>query len=147
LDFGFFRAIRLLWPPARQRQIAWFLEQYSSVADRSNGAPTSVIAHSFGSYLVARSLERFPEVTFERVILCGSIVGRDLPWTRIIHQSRQVQEVLNDYGRLDLWAGVAGWLMSDAGPSGRDGFIDDAAGKVRQRDHREFRHSDYFYRL
>jgi TPR repeat protein len=147
LDFGFFRAILLLWPPARQRQIAWFLEQYTAARRDSRDVPISVVAHSLGSYLVARSLEIFPEVRFQRVILCGSIVRRDYPWTRIIGESRQVVQVLNDYGRMDIWALIVGWVVSDSGASGRLGFVDDADGQVVQRAHEEFRHSDYFYVL
>lgn len=147
LDFGFFLALRMLWPPARRRQVNWFRDQYTTINRDNAHAQLSVIAHSFGTYLVAATLERFPEVTFERVIFCGSIVGRAYPWTRIIHKSRQVRKVLNDYGYMDLWAGIVGWLVEDAGPSGTRGFTDDAEGDVVQRGHPEFKHSDYFYVL
>jgi hypothetical protein len=96
---------------------------------------------------VARTIERFPEVTVDRLVLCGSIVRRDYPWTRVIHESKQVPEVLNDYGRMDLWAGIVRWFVADAGPSGTEGFIDNASGLVIQREHADFTHSDYFYDL
>jgi pimeloyl-ACP methyl ester carboxylesterase len=147
LDYGFFLALQLLWPGSRQRALQWFLEAYTDARNEYGNAPISVIAHSFGSYLVARTLEQRPEVTFERVILCGSIVQRDYPWSSIILERKQVKEVLNDFGRLDFWAGTVGWLVEDAGPSGQQGFSDDAQQRVFQREHSEFRHSDYFYRL
>jgi pimeloyl-ACP methyl ester carboxylesterase len=147
LDFGFFRALRLLWPPARSRQVRWFLDEYTALSRDHGHAGISVIAHSFGTYLVAQALERFPEVTVARLIFCGSIVRQDYPWTHTICETRQVTEVLNDYGRLDFWAALVGWVVEDAGPSGRRGFSDTARGAVIQREHRDFRHSDYFYTL
>ena len=146
LDFGFFSALSLVWPGVRRRRLGWFLEQYTA-AERDNGrVRPSIIGHSFGAYLVTRAIETYPEVCFDNVILCGSIVRQGFPWTRIL-DSQQVSRVLNDYGRLDFWAGVAGWVMEDAGPSGKYGFEDDAGGRVIQRSHPEFRHSDYFYSL
>src|SRR5262245_19336227 len=147
LDFGFFRAIRLLWPRSRDKQIEWFRDQYTAITLRNPERVISVIAHSFGTYLVARSLERYSEITFDRIVFCGSIVRQNYSWTNVIHSTKQVQEVLNDYGRLDVWAGLVGWVASDTGPSGTKPFYDDAAGKVTQREHPEFRHSDYFYVL
>jgi pimeloyl-ACP methyl ester carboxylesterase len=147
LDFGFFHALQLFWPAARERRVRWFRDVYTRTAGENNGAPISVVAHSFGTYLVARAMERFPEVTFDRLVLCGSIVRRDYPWTKVIHESKQVVEVLNDYGRMDLWAGIVRWFVADAGPSGTKGFTDDASGRVIQREHAEFSHSDYFYDL
>jgi pimeloyl-ACP methyl ester carboxylesterase len=147
LDFGFFRAVQLVWPSSRDRHVEWFRDVYTRAVRESSGAPVSVVAHSFGTYLVARAIEKFPELTFDRIVMCGSIVRRDYPWTRVINETVQVHKVLNDYGRMDFWAGIVRWVVSDAGPSGTQGFIDDAQGQVLQQGHLEFRHSDYFYEL
>lgn len=146
LDYGFFRALRLLWPPARRRQVEWFRDRYTSILTANPGREISVIAHSLGSYLVARALELFPEITLTRLVLCGSIVRIDYPWSRLV-ELKQVEEVLNDFGPMDIWARAAGWVVEDAGPSGVRGFEDEAGGAVSQRRHAEFRHSDYFYAL
>ena len=103
----------------------------------------SVIAHSFGTYLVARSIDLY-QLVFDRVIFCGAIVPRDYPWTHFFSQGL-VRSVLNDYGRQDFWAWIVEYVVEDAGGSGDEGFQDLAAGKVLQREHQEFRHSDYFY--
>jgi hypothetical protein len=81
---------------------------------------------------------------FDRVILCGAIVRRDYPWSQLIDHGL-VRRVLNEFGRLDLWARVVEWLASDAGQSGLRGFNDTPDGRVVQREHPEFGHSDYFY--
>src|SRR5262245_40357903 len=70
LDFGFFRAVQMLWPPARQSQIDWFRDQYTRISGEAQpNTQISVVAHSFGTYLVTRSVERFPEIILDRVIL------------------------------------------------------------------------------
>jgi serine/threonine-protein kinase len=119
--------------------------EYTRIAQRSKHPP-SVIAHSLGSYLAARLLCKYDEVRFDRVIFCGSIVDVAYPWSSIFDAHR-VTRVLNECGKKDLWSKVAGWFVSDAGPSGTEGFSDSAAGRVITRRRPEFRHSDFFYEV
>lgn len=144
LDYGFYTALAFVWPPSRERQIKRFLDRYSNHVALYGSRP-SVVAHSFGTYLVGRAMEKYPEVTFDQVILCGSILPRAYSWANRIPS--QAIRVLNDYGRRDFWAKVVTWLVRDSGPSGSEGFTDEAGGRVIQRRHPEFRHSDYFYFL
>jgi hypothetical protein len=144
LDYGFFRAVQLLIPSRRARQVTWFLNEYTRVSQPPE-RKVSVIAHSFGTYIVVGALEQYVEVKLDSIILCGSIVRRDFAWSRLIPS--RVRCVLNDYGRLDSWVKFAEWFILDAGPSGAKGFIDDASGQVQQRFRPRFRHSSYFYRL
>lgn len=143
LDYGFFGAIQLVLPFMRDRKIKWFRKELEDYAgDRSN--PPSVIAHSFGTYLVARALKKYNEVKFDRIIFCGSIVEKNYSWSTILNSGRATR-VLNDFGGKDFWAKVAQWVVSDAGPSGAEGFSDDAKGRVIKLYRSEFRHSDFFY--
>jgi pimeloyl-ACP methyl ester carboxylesterase len=105
LDYGFFRAIQLVLPFMRERKMKWFLDQYNAVT-KGYYNPPSIIAHSFGTYLVARTLGKYAELKFDHVIFCGSIVEIAYPWTRIA-DSFQVTRVLNDYGGRDFWAKTA----------------------------------------
>lgn len=145
LDFGFFRALRLLRPAVRRRQVDWFRDRYTAEMRGRSSLP-SVIAHSFGTYIVAEAMRIYPEVCFNQVILCGLIVRRDFPWSKLIDAGR-VKRVLNDCGQRDFWAGVVVWAVDDAGPSGVQGFSDTAGGRVLQRSHPDWRHSDFFYEL
>lgn len=145
LDFGFFHALSLLNPRSRRKRVDWFLEQYTATIGGLKARP-SIIAHSFGAYLVARTLQIYKQVKFDKVILCGSIVRRDFPWSKIIERN-QVSQVLHDYGKLDVWAKLVEWVVSDAGQSGLHGFSDLANGRVVEQCHPEFRHSDYFFKL
>lgn len=148
LDFGLFGALALLIPALRDRKIAWFLDQYTRIIkeEQLGSTPPSIIAHSFGTYIVAQAMERYPEIRFDRLVMCGSIVRRDYPWS---HRARsgQIIRALNDFGRRDIWVRVAEWVVADAGSSGYEGFSDTADNCLVQRRHETWRHSDYFYRL
>jgi hypothetical protein len=143
LDYGFFRAIQLVLPFMRERKKKWFLEQYER-ATKGYLNPPSIIAHSFGTYLVAKTLQKYDELKFDRIIFCGSIVEVSYPWTTVLDSGRATR-VLNDYGRKDRWAKTAEWFVNDSGPSGAKGFNDKANGRVLNRVRPEFRHSDFFY--
>ena len=146
LDFvGFFG---LLFPPSRSRKVEWFLHEYQTLIfrERLHESLPSIVAHSYGTYIVARAMEKYPEIRFRRIIFCGSIVNRDYDWGATVKRG-QVERVLNDYGRLDFPARVAEWVISDGGSAGTKGFIDTAEGAVVQREHRYWKHSDYFFGL
>ena len=148
LDFDLFRALSLLVPAMRARKVEWFLREYTRIVkeEQLGEQAPSIIAHSFGSYIVTRAMERYPEIRFERVILCGSIVRRDYPWRQCFERG-QVKRVLNDYGRRDIWVRVAETVIEDAGESGYRGFDDTTDPRLIQRRHEDWRHSDYFYTL
>lgn len=143
LDFGFFRAISLIYPPTRRKQVEWFRDVYSTQV--SGTQPPSIIAHSLGTYLVGTAMELYEGIVFDRIILCGSILRTEYPWSEVISSGARASQVLNDYGGKDIWASIVGWAVHDAGESGASGFRDLAGGKVLQRGHRGRRHSDYFY--
>lgn len=146
LDFGYFMALSLLLPNARRKKIEWFRHECEEkLRGFDESVPVSIVAHSFGSYLLAGALRKYSDLKFDRIILCGSIVHRDYPWTSIINDRSQANAVLNEAGGKDFWAGIVSWVVADAGQSGVSGFLDLAGGRVMQRLHAEHRHSDYFY--
>lgn len=144
LDFGFFGALSLLWPASRARKVEWFHALYS---EKFASLPTrpSLVAHSFGTYIVTEAIRKYADIAFDRVILCGSIVKRDYPWSQIIFQRRQVSRVLNEGGGRDVWVRMAEAFVVDAGTSGVHGFDDEAKGRVTNVLHEAHEHSDYFY--
>jgi pimeloyl-ACP methyl ester carboxylesterase len=145
LDFGNFGARHLVWRPSRKKKRQWLLAEYSMQCDRLQCQSPSIVAHSFGCYLVASLLKKYSQVRFDRIIFCGSIVHPAYPWASLAANG-QVKSVLNQYGGEDFWAWVVQWGVEDAGPSGYSGFTKPAA-VVHQQNHPEFEHSDYFYDL
>ncbi|TXH76278.1 MAG: hypothetical protein E6Q88_02695 [Lysobacteraceae bacterium] len=145
LGFGFFRAVSLLMPWSRARKVEWFRKIYSDKFAVAECLP-SVIAHSFGSYIVTKAMLKYSDIRFDRMILCGAIVSRAYPWSTVLIQRNQARTVLNEAGGRDSWARLVEWVVSDAGSSGVSGFEDLADGRVMQLIHERHEHSDYFYR-
>jgi hypothetical protein len=145
LDYGYFLALQLLIPRAREKMVNWFRDEYSRQCDRLKCHRPSIVAHSLGSYLVAQALEKYPEIQIDRAIFCGAIIRRRFPWKTICDRG-QITAVLNQFGGRDIWARLVEWMVQDAGQSGLRGF-EHPEGPVFQQRNPEFRHGDYFYDL
>lgn len=131
----------MVLPWAREGRIAWFRDKYSEVT-QGNEAP-SIVAHSLGSYIVANAMAKYG-LKFNYVIFCGAIVPEEYDWPSLLENGHAVR-VLNDFGKMDFWSRMAPWVIRDAGQSGLVGFKKTANGRVINRTHQSFRHSDYFY--
>jgi len=112
---------------------------------RVGAGTASIVAHSYGTYIAGEAMLKYPEIKFDRMILCGAILRSDFPWDDVA-KKEQVNAVLNQHGGQDFWAWVVAWVVSDAGQSGRYGFTSRASCLTQQR-YPRFRHSDYFYDL
>ena len=147
LDYGWFGALPFLVPALRRRKVKWFLDQYQEIQRKYPGVVPSVIAHSFGTYIACRALQvNAGLIAFDKLILCGSILRQDYNWP-LVFEKQLVENVLNDCGRLDVWAGNVQHFVRDAGPSGRDGFAIKCDGKLVEHFHPEWGHSDFFFDL
>jgi len=144
LDYGRFRADQFLRKGARLKKLTWLRTEYERVTAEAQSKRPSIIAHSFGSYLVAALLTKFPELVFDKIILTGSIVDRAFDWPALLSKG-QVNLVRNDYGALDRVPGLATWVVGDTGDSGRQGFTK-AHERLIQQKFPKHGHSDYFHR-
>ena len=143
LDYDWFGLPRLVFNQARENKIKWLLSEYQRITQIEGTARPSVIAHSFGAYLVARMLYQYPDVKFDKVILCGSIVRQDFDWQRLFARD-QVNIARNDYGLWDNWTSLASFVINDAGPSGKVGFSDQS-DRLYDIKFDEHTHDDYFH--
>ncbi len=146
--FGRYGALLLLISPARNKMLLWFRDTYDrEMSNKALGLGNddfpSVVAHSFGTYILGHALLRFPFLRFNKVILCGSILPRDFPWEALI-ESGQVQAVRNEYGARDTWSSIAPWFIRGSGASGIYGFDLPSSERFIQEGYRRYTHSDYF---
>lgn len=93
--------------------------------------PISIVAHSFGSYIVGRYLSNAGDISekFECVILCGSILTTNFDWGDFIDRGI-VGRVLNTISEEDEWVryipdGGIRFLAKDDlfGAAGKSGFV------------------------
>ena len=101
----------------------WLYDLY-----RRYETPVSIIAHSFGTYIIASYIvgfEEFLPVQLNVVILTGSIINRDFDWDR--HKGSKVARIRNEIAPNDQWVKhmpKIAWLGADPlyGDSGVTGF-------------------------
>lgn len=104
----------------------------------NRGAIVSVIAHSFGTYVLSQILLRRPDIQLHRVLLCGSIISKKYPWDNLA--SFPTGGILNDVGTRDILPAIARTASWGYGNSGTFGF---RTYKVEDR-YFDFGHSDFF---
>ena len=68
LDFGYFLSLQLMCPSARKRKLHWLMKEYDEKCAFHNCKSPSIVAHSFGCYLVASLLKKYKDVRFDRII-------------------------------------------------------------------------------
>lgn len=79
--FPYFSMISFLAWWDRQSEVRRFVDEYASVlAKYPNADKISYVGHSFGTYIVASALERYPSITFHRIYFAGSTVRRNYDW-------------------------------------------------------------------
>lgn len=145
-SYGRFSLLAFLTPWTRDAMVNWLRRQYDAeIHDRrldiEQGQTPSVVAHSFGTYILGHTLLRFDFIRFNKVILCGSILPRDFPWDKLIERG-QVQAVRNEYGVRDPWVKGVRCFVRGAGPSGASGFT--CQHDRLEQEEFEYDHGDYF---
>lgn len=145
-NFGYFSIFRFLQPWSRSGKVEWFRrtyrEEFSLGVDTGAELP-SIVAHSFGTYILGNALLRYPYLRFNKVILCGSILPTDFPWATLL-DTGQVQSVRNEYGASDFWTGLVEHFVAGTGASGRGGF--EIRHRRLEQERFDFTHSEYFER-
>lgn len=142
--YEFFDLIRFLIPSELTRQQAVDTVR-RRIRDELSRKPKklSVIAHSFGTYIVSKVLEQDADVCFERIVLCGSIIPDSFGWESYKHRmgsDADGWQVLNDCGAKDVLPILAKSVTWGYGSPGRLGF---GHGRVRDRFH-SVGHSGFF---
>ncbi|WP_143748295.1 hypothetical protein [Mesorhizobium carmichaelinearum] len=101
-------------------------------------ADVSIIAHSFGTFIISNILRDQFSIPFHRIIFCGSVVRYDFPFEQI--QNRFHPPLLNEVGTRDPWPAVAESVTTGYGSAGTFGF---RRPGVRDRYHNKAGHG-YF---
>ncbi len=102
-------------------------------AEDPTGRAPCVVAHSLGSVILGRSLQRNASLVLDQVILFGSVLSRRYPWDELV--GRRIRAVRNDTRMKDSWSRVVevlAWVPFSHvcpvldrtlfGPSGHRGF-------------------------
>lgn len=80
----------------------------------------SVIAHSFGTYVIAQIVKDQFAFKFHRIIFCGSVVRYNFPIEH--YTNRYTSPIMNDVGTADPWPAIAEAATTGYGSVGTYGF-------------------------
>jgi hypothetical protein len=142
LDYGWFWLVPFIVGIFRKRKIEWFRERYQEIRNRYPEVVPSIIAHSFGSWIVCKAILKYQHLRFDKVILAGSVMPDDFDW-RTVYQRSQVTTVRNDRGQKDIWARFSKFIAWGTGSSGFEGFSQNEACVI-ERTYPEYGHSSVF---
>lgn len=128
-----------LFGPYRSTPVNRIAREIRRIKVEEPKAKISVIAHSFGTYIVSKILEDHPDIRFDRIIMCGAIISRAYPWDRNARELNK-SRIINDVGTRDIWPVIATCTTGGYGSSGRRGF---QSASVTDR-YFNYKHSDFF---
>jgi hypothetical protein len=141
IRYGYFDTFRFLFPFwTRRKPVERIVREYRDLRLRYPDARISAIAHSFGTYALAKAVQE-PDVVFDRVILCGSIIPENFRKAQYRSQFG-TDLILNDCGTHDIWPVLAKSVTWGYGATGTFGF---GSAGIRDR-FSKFTHSAYFTR-
>jgi pimeloyl-ACP methyl ester carboxylesterase len=140
IGYGYFDVLRFLLPgPTRRTPVERVRRELTAVRSAHPEAFITVIAHSFGTYIISRILADEAHPRLGRLVLCGSIIPQHFRWDLCSHRVDH-KPILNECGTQDIWPILAGRVTWGYGPSGTFGF---RSGSVVDRFH-EVSHSGFF---
>jgi|GEM_PF-1905393 len=146
--YGYFTAFQFLLQSPRIRIARNLADRY--VQDfarilRETGLPPKcyAVAHSHGTYALVKAIVDHPQMRFERIYLCGSVVGSSFDWSSHLDQHRDQQQVgyvRNDCANGDWAVAVlsftVGWMFWNwgakppLGAGGVRGFAEPSTGRL-----------------
>lgn len=142
IGYGYFDVFRFLIPGLREGPVMQVASQIQSVKRDNTEASISIIAHSFGTYILSKLLYPDQGLRFKKIVLCGSIISGSYAWENV--QGRPSRNfILNDVGTRDVWPAFAETFTWGYGSSGTFGFKNHA---LQDRFH-DLTHSDFFEEL
>lgn len=139
IGYGYFDVFKF-WCPlwTRKAPVERILREIRTLKTQDPNARISIVAHSFGTYIVSKILANETDIKIHRLQLCGSIISPKYRWDQVI--SRITGNTVNDAGTKDIWPIMASALSWGYGASGVFGF---KTVNVKDRYH-DCGHSDFF---
>lgn len=121
-NYGRFDVARFLFPLPffRTSIVKKVRNQIRTIRLQHPSADISIVAHSFGTYVVSRVMREEFDIIFNRVIFCGGVFPQSIPFEQF--SNRFSPPILNEVGAQDIWPAVANSVTWGYGSSGTFGF-------------------------
>ncbi|WP_457337562.1 hypothetical protein [Rhizobacter sp. P5_C2] len=122
--YGYFSAIAFAVPFLRWIEVRRFRSRLLQVFRANPGARVSIVAHSFGTHIVAwalRGMDPRDLPSIRCILLAGSVLKSDFDWSPLL-DSGKVDAVVNDCGVDDNVLLLSQFAILFTGMAGRVGF-------------------------
>ncbi len=126
-NYGVVSVATLVMPWRRTPKIRHFNEELLAVTTSESWDRIDIVAHSFGTYIVAQGLlqldrdgraSKLPRIN--TLVLAGSVLPAKYPWRELV--SRRVDRIVNDCGIYDKALLLTIFPIPGLGLAGRAGF-------------------------
>lgn len=122
--YGYFSIIAFLLPVVRHLAVIAFRRRFRELVTANPGAPISIVAHSFGTHIVAWALRGMKAAELPNMpilILAGSVLKSDFDWSPLL-RTKRFGHVVNDCGIDDDVLLLSQLCVLLTGMAGRVGF-------------------------
>lgn len=123
--YGYFSLFSFIIPFLRLAVIRKFTSDFQRVLNNRENQRVIVFAHSFGSYVAVKSIEKILKmkgnVSVDTLVLCGSVLKSSYNFSRI--QNKTNMRIVNECGINDNILLLSQIFVPNTGMAGRVGFI------------------------
>lgn len=119
IKYGFFDLLSFIVPALRKRKIRNTSERLSKILFEHSNKDIHIVAHSFGTLIVAQAIKDQSNIKLKSVIFCGSPLSHNF---NIDHIVESAEKTINDCGTRDGILVLARTLLLGLGDAGRIGF-------------------------
>lgn len=103
----------------------------------------SIIAHSLGSWILAKALLKYPELKFDKIFLHGSIVPADFDWFKLILRG-QVNSIICETSENDKVVPFGFIFTGRLNPCAKYGIVQKSSF-IKEENISEYGHSTFQY--
>lgn len=138
ITYEWFSMVPFLFGFERRKRLEAFLDEYVQARACYPQATISVVAHSNGSYIVVRAMERVRELKLARLALAGTVLPQNYDWSKLrVDGKERIGMVFNYTANADWIVGIFPKLYEawdgDLGGAGFKGFHKTLNGVVNIR--------------
>jgi len=104
----------------------------------------SIVAHSLGSWIIARAIEKYSDIKFDKIFLYGSIIPYSFDWYSLILRG-QVHLIITETSKKDQFVRFGALITGKQLSCCRNGFKQQSRF-IKYEDASKFYHSDFQYK-
>ena len=103
----------------------------------------SIVAHSLGTWILAKAMQKYPEIKFDKIFLHGAIIPKTYDWYKLILND-QIGKVVLERANKDYVIPWSFFITGSMRPCSSHGFLQESS-YIKIEPFPNFGHSDFQY--